>query len=123
MSPRDRTVNLAILALAGLGWVVVGWILVNLDPTSDPSIRYAGAGALGLAFGLSVIPLFWLVGFARQSRIAYRGDWARAIRRGAWVGGLLAVVALLRMEGIFQPQIGLFLVALVIVAEVTISRR
>ena len=56
-------------------------------------------------------------------RIAYRGDWFRAIRRGAWIGLLVAVFVVMRINGVFQPQIGLFFAALALVAEVTLSRQ
>ena len=42
---------------------------------------------------------------ARQRRIAYRGDWLRAIRRGAWVGVLVAIFVVMRLNGIFQLPI------------------
>ena len=51
---------------------------------------YVGALAIGLAVGLTAIPLCWLVVFARHRRIAYQGDWARAARRGGWVGLFVA---------------------------------
>ena len=41
---------------------------------------------MGLAVGLTMIPLFWLTAFGRHKRIAFQGDWTRAARRGAWVG-------------------------------------
>jgi hypothetical protein len=123
MERRDRRVNLALFGAALVAWVVVGAIVLTLDPNSDPGVPYLGAAAIGLAFGLTTAPLFWLIGFARQRRIAYRGDWTRALRRAGWVGGLAAVLVLLRVEGLFQAPIALFLVALAIVAEVTISTR
>jgi len=67
------------------------------------------------------MPLFWLAGFARHRRIAYRGDWLKAIRRGAWLGVLVGVFVVMRLNGVFQPPIGLFLIALAIVAEVTLT--
>jgi hypothetical protein len=80
-----------------------------------------GAVALGVAAGLTAAPLFWLMSFARHRRIAYRGDWLRAGRRGVWVGILVAVLVIMRLNGILQPQIALFLVALALVAEVTLT--
>jgi hypothetical protein len=59
--------------------------------------------------------------FARHRRIASRGDWLRAGRRGVWVGILVAVLVIMRLNGILQPQIALFLVALALVAEVTLT--
>lgn len=115
--------NLALFGAALVAWLVVGAIVLTLDPNSDPGVPYLGAAVIGVAFGLTTAPLFWLIGFARQRRIAYRGDWTRALRRAGWVGGLAAVLVLLRLEGLFQAPIALFLVALAIVAEVTISTR
>jgi hypothetical protein len=123
MEARDRRRNLILFAAAALAWLAVAAVLVGLDPRTDPGIRYLGAGLIGAALGLTTAPLFWLLSYARQRRIAYRGDWARALRRGAWVAGVAAVVVLLRLEGLFQLPIGLFLAALAIVAEVSLSAR
>jgi hypothetical protein len=68
-----------------------------------------------------VIPLFWLAIFGRHRRIAYRGDWMRAIRRGSWVAIVAALFVILRLQQVFQPPIALFILALVVVAEATLS--
>jgi len=121
METRDRRANLALFASAAAAWLIVGWVVLTLDPLSNPGAGYLGAVAMGLATGLTTVPLFWLAVFSRHQRIAYRGDWLRAGRRGAWVGIVVALFVLMRVLGIFQPPIGLFLVALVIVAETAIS--
>jgi hypothetical protein len=123
MEARDRRCNLGLFLAALIAWVVVGAVLVNLDPRSDVGVRYLGAGLIGVASGLTVTPLFWLLAFARQRRIAYRGDWTRAIRRGAWIAFLVGVVVVLRLDDLFQIPIALFLAALVIVAEASLSTR
>jgi len=123
MEGRDRRLALVLFAGAAAAWLAVGAVLLSLDPRADVGTRYLGAGTLGLAFGLTAAPLFWLLAYARQRRIAYRGDWTRALRRGAWVAGLVGVVVFLRLEGLFQLPIGLFLAALVVVAEVSLSGR
>ncbi len=123
MQPRDRRFALALLGVAGIGWVVVAVVLLNVDPRADPGGGFLGGGVLGVAVAATVAPLLWLIAFARQRRIAYRGDWTRAIRRGAWIGLLVAVFIVMRVNGVFQPQIGLFFAALAIVAEVTLSRQ
>ena len=41
----------------------------------------SGRALIGLAVALTLIPLVWLTVFGRHRRIAYRGDWLRAIRR------------------------------------------
>ena len=123
MEGRDRRLSLTLFAAAAAAWVAVGIVVLTLDPRSSPMNGYAGAGAIGLAIGLSTAPLFWLVGFARQHRIAYRGDWVRALRRGAWVAILVAVLVVLRLQGILQLPIALFLGAMAWLAESAISSQ
>jgi hypothetical protein len=123
MQARDRRLSLALLAAAAVGWAVVAAIFVSVDPRGDSTAGFLGGGALGIAVAATCAPLLWLLAFARQRRIAYRGDWTRAIRRGAWMGLLVAVFVVMRVNGVFQPQIGLFFAALALVAEVTLSRQ
>ncbi len=123
METRDRRVNLAVFGVAFLAWVAVGWVVLNLDPRTDPSAGFIGGAAMGVAVGLTTAPLFWLAAFSRHRRIAYRGDWARAVRRGGWVAILVALFIVMRVQGIFQPPIGLFLAAMVLVAEMTLSAQ
>jgi len=123
MEARDRRLSLALFAAAGVAWVTVGLVVLYLDPRTSPMNGYAGAGAIGLAIGLTTAPLFWLVAFARQRRIAYRGDWTRALRRGAWVAVLVAVLVVLRLQGILQLPIALFLAAMAWIAESAISSQ
>jgi hypothetical protein len=118
---RDRLANLAVFGSAALAWILVGLVVTTRDPRLDPSAGFIGAGLIGLAVGLTTIPLFWLSVFARHGRIAYRGDWVRAVRRGGWVGLVVAVLVVLRLQDLFQPAIALFVLAMVLVAEVTLS--
>ena len=121
MEARDRLANLAVFAAAALAWVLVGIVVTTRDPLLDPAAGYVGAVLIGVAVGLTVIPLFWLAVFARHRRIAYRGDWVRAVRRGGWVMLVVAVLVVLRLQGDFQLPIALFVVAMVVIAEMTLS--
>ncbi len=123
MEPRDRLANLGLFAAAAIVWLLVAVVVATRDPVVDPAAGFVGAGLIGVALAATAIPLFWLAGFARNRRIAYHGDWTRAIRRGAWVGLVATVVVVLRLQGLFEPQVGLFLVALVVVAEVALSNE
>jgi hypothetical protein len=123
MQPRDRRLALLLLGVAVAGWIGVALVFLNIDPRGDPAAGFAGAGVLGLAVAATVAPLAWLLAFTRHRRIAYRGDWTRAIRRGGWLGLLVALFVVMRLNGVFQPQIGLFFAALALVAEVTLSRQ
>jgi len=121
MEARDRLANLAIFAAAGLVWVLVALVVTTRDPRIDPAAGYVGALLIGLALGLTTVPLFWLAIFGRHRRIAYRGDWTRAIRRGGWVAVVATLFVILRLQQVFQPPIALFILLMVVVAEAILS--
>lgn len=121
MESRDRLANLGFFAAAGVVWLLVGLVMTTRDPVVDPSAGFIGAGLIGLAVALTVVPLIWLTVFGRHRQIAYRGDWVRAARRGAWVGLIVAVLIVLRVQDLLQLPIALFLIALTVVAEATLS--
>ena len=121
MEARDRITNLGLLAAAGVAWVLVALLVTSRDPYADPVAGYLGALLIGLAIGLTATPLAWLVVFARHRRIAYQGDWLRAARRGAWLGLFVTVLIVLRLVDAFQLPIVLFLAAIFVVAEITLS--
>jgi len=106
---------------AFVAWLVVGAIVLTQDPLLVPTAGYLGALAMGVAVGLTCVPLFWLAAFARQRRIAYRGAWTRSIRRGVWVSFIVFLLVVLRVHEFFQPQLALFIIAMVLVAETTLS--
>jgi hypothetical protein len=117
----QRRIAITLLGAAVVAWLAVLLVGLTVDPSGSSSAALIGAVALGVATGLTAAPLFWLISFARHRRIAYRGDWLRAARRGAWVGALVALFVVMRVSGILQPQIALFLIALALVAEVTLT--
>jgi len=121
MESRDRLVNLAIFGAAAIVWVLVGLIVTTRDPIADPVAGFVGAALIGLAIGLTATPIAWLLVFGRHRRIAYRGDWTRAARRGGWVGLIVAIFIVLRLQGALELPIALFILALASVAEATLS--
>ena len=121
MEIRDRTVNYIFVLLAAGAWLAVARVLTTVYPHDNATNALLGAGAIGAACGLTSVPLFWLAVFARHRRIAFRGDWARAMRRGAWVGMLVAVLVTLRVQGVLSPPIVVFAIALVLLAELILS--
>jgi hypothetical protein len=121
MESRDRLANLALFGAAAVAWVLVGLVVTTRDPLVDPGAGVVGAVLMGVAVGLTCIPLAWLAVFARHRRISFRGDWPRAARRGGWIGLVTAVFVLLRLQGALQLPIALFLIVIVLVAEVTLS--
>jgi hypothetical protein len=121
MEARDRLTNLGLFAAAGVVWILVALVVTSRDPRVDPTAGYVGAVLIGLALGLTTIPLFWLTAFARHRRIAYGGDWTRASRRGGWVAVVTAVFVILRLQQLFVPALAIFIVALVVLAEAVLS--
>ena len=121
MELRDRLTNVGWIVAAVVAWVVVGLIVTTRDPRLDAQAGLLGAGAIGLALGLTTIPLFWLAAFARNQRVAYRGSWIRAVRRGGWVAVVAAVFVALRVQGAFQLAIAAFVIVMVLIAEATLS--
>jgi hypothetical protein len=118
---RDRLANIGLLGAAALGWVLVAILITTRDPYADAQAGYVGALLIGLAMALTCAPLAWLVMFARHRRIAYNGDWFRAVRRGGWIGLFCAVMIVLKLVDAFQLPIVLFLAAIFLVAEITLS--
>lgn len=121
MESRDRLFNLATLLGAALSWGAVAIIVTTQDPRTSGQAAFSGAVAIGTAAGLTVVPVLWLAIFSRHGRIAYRGDWLRAFRRGAWLAFVIALFVLLRLENAFSLPIGLFVLVIVGVAEATLS--
>ena len=109
------------IGVAIVAWVMVAQIVTSTYPRENPTAGLVGAGAIGLACGLTTVPLFWLVPFARHRRIALIGDWSRAIRRGSWVAVVTALFVALRIQGVLSVPIAVFVVVLVLLAEITLS--
>jgi hypothetical protein len=121
MEARDRWSNLGFFAAAAVAWLLVGLVLTTRDPVLDASAGLIGAGLIGLAIGLTLVPIFWLIVFGRHRQIAYHGDWTRAVRRAAWVGVIVTALVALRVQGLLDWPITLFMIALALVAESTLS--
>ncbi len=121
MEARDRLANLGIFGAATVSWVLVALLVLTRDPREDPAAGFVGAALMGLAIGLTTVPLFWLAAFGRHRRISYRGDWVRAARRGLWVGLVVGLFVALRLPGILSPPIAVFVIVLVVFAELTLS--
>ena len=121
MERRDRLANIGLLSAALATWAAVAFVVLTQDPIADPVAGFRGAALMGLATGLTVAPLAWLVTYARHRRIAYRGDWLRALRRGGWVGLVVGLFIALRIQDALSLPIVLFVVAIVAFAEVTLT--
>jgi hypothetical protein len=121
METRDRLTNLAAFGAAAVIWLLVALVVTTRDPIEDPAAGVIGAALIGCAIGLTTVPILWLVAFGRHRRIAYQGDWMRAARRGAWIGLIVAVFIVLRLQGALELPIALFIIALALVAEATLS--
>ena len=121
MPLRDRTANYLFVLLAAGAWAAVFQVLTTTYPRENPTNGLVGAAVIGLACGVTAVPFFWLAVFARHHRIAFRGDWSRAVRRGAWVTLVVTILIALRIQGVLNLPIAVFAAALVVLAELTLS--
>lgn len=119
MGAKDRLINCFLIGAALVAWIAVAQFVTTTYPNTMSGL--VGAGAIGVACGITTIPLFWLVPFARHRRIALRGDWSRAIRRGAWVAAVVALFVALRIQAVLSLPIAVFVMVLVLMAEVSLS--
>jgi hypothetical protein len=121
MQSKDRAFNMLFITLALVAWLAVAQVVTTTYPRENPTTGLIGAAFIGIAFGLTTTPVFWLVPFARHRRIALLGDWGRAIRRGAWVAAIVALFVTLRIQAVLSLPIAVFVVVLVLLAEITLS--
>lgn len=121
MYGRDRALSVSLFVAALIAWATVVLFLSTRSPRGDPATQLLGAAFLGVAAAITAVPLFWLAVFGSNRRIAYRGDWLRAGRRGAWVGVVVALFVILRAQGAFSLPIALFVIVMIGVVELTLS--
>lgn len=121
METRDRLMNLGTFGAAAVMWILVALVVTTRDPILDPMAGVIGAGLIGLAVGLTTVPIFYLVTFGRHRRISYQGDWTRAARRGGWVAIVIGAFVILRLQSALELPIAIFILVLVAVAEATFS--
>jgi hypothetical protein len=118
---NDRIANGFFMIAAVVAWFVVAQIVTTTYPRADATSGLEGAAAIGLATGLTTVPIFWLVWFAHHRRIALLGDWGRALRRGAWVAAVVTLFVALKIQSVLSVPIAVFVVVLVLLAEITLS--
>ncbi len=58
---------------------------------------------------------------ADHRRIAYQGDWTRAVRRGAWVALVVGLLVALRTQHAFSAPVALFVVVMVVFVEASLT--
>jgi hypothetical protein len=119
----DRMANVGVFALAVAAWVLVAVVVIDFDPRTNATVLLAGALLIGTALGLTLLPLLWLVGFAAQGRVALRGDWWRALRRGATIGFIVALFVVLQGEHALNLPLALFVAAMALLVELTLTLR
>lgn len=131
MKGGDRIGVAALVLFAVLAGVVLVAFAGNACPTATASEPCPGAGAnrvivVGLASvgaALLVTPFAFLAEFIGRRRIAYRGAWSRAGRRGIVAGLALASLAGLRLGGALTVPVAIFVVVLAVLVEWLAARR
>ena len=100
---------------------MVAQLVTTTYPRENPTTGLVGAGFIGLACGLTAVPVFWLLAYASHRRIALLGDWGRAMRRGMWAALVMALFVALRVQSVLNLPIAVFVIVLVLLAEIMLS--
>lgn len=131
MSGRHR-LGVALLILGGiLAVVVLLAVAGRVCPAESPTQPCPDAARnrvvvvilASVSGALLVTPFAFLGEVVARRRIVYRGAWARAIRRGALTGLVIAVLAGLRIGGALSVPVGIFIIILAGVVEWLVVRR
>ena len=123
VNSADRLLNLSLFGAAVVAWLALGYVFLNHYPTEGATSLLAGALLLGAAIGFTAAPLFWIGSFVSTNRIAYRGAWWRAGRRAALAGLVAGLFVLMRGQNVFSVPLALFVVAMAVLVELTLSLR
>jgi hypothetical protein len=128
---RHRTIVAALVLLAVLTFLLLLAFAANACPTETVANPCPAAGMnraivvalAALTVGLVVTPFAFLGEFVVRRRIAYRGGWGRAVRRGALCAVVVAALGALRVGGALTVPVAIFVVLLAALVEWSAARR
>jgi hypothetical protein len=128
---RHRIIVAALVLLAVLTVVVVVAFAGNACPAPSSGNACPQAamnrtiviGMAALAVALIVTPFAFLGEFLVRRRIAYRGGWGRAMRRGVLCGAVVAALGALRVGGALTVPVTIFVILLAALVEWSAARR
>ena len=131
MTGRHRTIVAALVLLGVLAGVALVAFAGNACPAATQTNPCSAAGTNRVVVvvlttalvTLLVTPFAFLAEFLLRRRIAYRGTWARAARRGLLCGGIIAALAGLRLGGALSTAVAIFVVLLAVLLEWFAVRR
>ena len=129
-----RGSRLAVFGLLGGAALAVAGVLTFASgacasdqpglPCPEAGLNRAVVVALvGVATAFVVAPFAFLAEFAARRRIAYRGSWGRATRRGLLAGLVIAALAGLRVGDALSVASALFVVIMAVLVEWSAVRR
>jgi hypothetical protein len=125
----------AVVAALALSAILFGLALFVFagnacpSPTASNPCPQAGLNRVvvvalaALAISLTGTPFAFLAEFVVRRRIAYRGAWFRATRRGVLSGAVVAALAALRIGGALTVPVAIFIVLLAVLVEWFAVRR
>jgi hypothetical protein len=120
---RDRIGNVLLLAAGVVAWGAVAWLFTNHSPVGDSEVEMAGAVLLGLAVGVTSVPVYWVAAFLARRGIAHRGDWFRAVRRGFLTSLVVTLLVVLRALDAFSLPLAAFVIVMAGLVELSLSAR
>jgi hypothetical protein len=120
---RDRWTSIGLFAAAALAWMAAIYVMTTYDPRESAVALLAGAVLVGAALALTVAPVLWIATYVSSRQIGYLGSWPRAGRRAALVGLVVATLIVMRAQGTFSLPLVLFVVAMAVLVELTLTLR
>jgi hypothetical protein len=123
VKPRDRWTSIGLFVAAAVAWVAAIYVMTTYDPRESAIALLAGGMLLGTAVALTVAPVLWIAAYMASRQIGYRGAWAKAARRAALLGLVVATLIVMRAQGAFSLPIVLFVVTMAVLVELTLSLR
>jgi hypothetical protein len=120
---RDRWTSIGLFGGAAIAWLAATYLMTTYDPRESAIALLAGAALLGTAVALTVAPVLWIGAYMMSRQIGYIGAWGRAGRRAALLGLVVATLIVMRAQGAFSLPIVVFVVAMAVLVELTLSLR
>ena len=117
VSARERTITMILVAAAIAAWFAVAFVLAFVSPEGDAGAQLLGSIVFGAAVALTLWPLLWSAGRSQPGALAV------SARRSILVGGVVAILVVLRAIDVVSPIVIVFVFIGAIVVELAFRLR
>lgn len=117
VSATERTITTIMVIAAIVAWLVVAGLFTLVSPVASAAVQLSGAIALGVATGLTLLPLFWSPNRRKDGALVAAG------RRSALAGLVVTILVVLRAIDVVALPVLIFIVVGAVLVEVAVSLR